>query len=106
MKTDIVELSNAGHQPALYKKEINFKEYNSSSTPLGVVVKENASAYKLEKFKLDGGRVYCFTDGFSESKDDQNKEIGIDGVKKLISDNQNSSLKKELKMITEICKTK
>ena len=102
MKTDIVELSNAGHQPALYKKEINFKEYNSSSTPLGLVFKENASAYKLEKFKLDGGRIYCFTDGFSESKDDQNKEIGIDGVKKLISDNQNSSLKKELKMITNI----
>jgi len=102
MKTDIVELSNAGHQPALYKKETNFKEYSSSSTPLGVVVKENASAYKIEKFKLDGGRVYCFTDGFSESKDDQNKEIGIDGIKKLISHNQNSSLKKELKMITEI----
>ena len=60
--------------------------------------------YKLESFSLNNGRLYCFTDGFSESRDDKGKEIGIDGVKKLLIENENNSLQKELKMITNIVK--
>ena len=55
--------------------------------------------YKLESFKLADGRLYCFTDGFSECRNDKGEEIGIDGVKKLISNYQNTSLKKELSKI-------
>ena len=97
--TDIVELSNAGHLPALFKRESEFTEFTSSSMPLGVKKIDNSSTYKLESFKLADGRLYCFTDGFSECRNDKGEEIGIDGVKKLISNYQNTSLKKELSKI-------
>ena len=103
-RTDVVELSNAGHLPALFKKNKIFQEYESSSIPLGVKRANKVNDYKLESFSLGDGRLYCFTDGFSESRDTKGKEIGIDGVKKLIIENENNSLQKELKMITNFAK--
>ena len=104
IKTDVVELSNAGHLPALLKKNKNFQEFESSSLPLGVKKANKVSEYKLESFTLNDGRLYCFTDGFSESRDNNGKEVGIDGVKKIIIENENNSLQKELKMITNFVK--
>jgi len=101
LKSDEVELSNAGHQPALFRTADKFVEYASSSTPLAVTKQKNENVYTLEKFKLDGGRVYCFTDGFSECLDKNQQEIGIEGVKELINNHKNSSLKKELENATE-----
>ena len=102
--TDVVELSNAGHLPALLKKNKIFQEYESSSIPLGVKRANKVNDYKLESFNLSDGRLYCFTDGFSESRDTKGSEIGIDGVKKLIIENESNSLQKELKMITNFAK--
>ena len=101
LKTDLVEIANAGHQPALLKIGDNFKEFPSSSMPLAVTKHKDESVYKLESFNLNGGRIYCFTDGFSECVDDNKQEIGINGVKNLITKHQNSSLKKELEDSTE-----
>ena len=101
IKTDEIELSNAGHQPALLRTDDKFIEYKSSSTPLAVTKQKNENVYTLEKFKLHGGRVYCFTDGFSECLDENQQEIGIEGVKELINNHKNSSLKKELENATE-----
>ena len=101
LKSDEVELSNAGHQPALFRTADKFVEYASSSTPLAVTKQKNENVYTLEKFKLDGGRVYCFNDGFSECLDKNQQEIGIEGVKELINNHKNSSLKKELENATE-----
>ena len=78
-----------------------FKEFSSSSVPLAVTRHKDQSVYKLESFNLNGGRIYCFTDGFSECMDENKEEIGINGVKELIIKHQNSSLKKELKDATE-----
>tara|TARA_B100001741_G_scaffold284775_1_gene260551 strand:- start:715 stop:1263 length:549 start_codon:yes stop_codon:yes gene_type:complete len=101
LKADEVELANAGHQPALVKTNDDFVEYPSSATPLGITKQKNENAYKLEKFKLNSSRVYCFTDGFSESLDENKNEIGIDGVKELLKRHQNSKLKIELQKATE-----
>ena len=101
LKTDLVEISNAGHQPAILRKGDNFTEFPSSSTPLAVIKQKSIDAYKLETFKLDGGRIYCFTDGFSECIDENNNEIGIEGVKNLMKKHKNNSLKKELENATE-----
>ena len=101
MNSDLVEIANAGHQPALLKIKDEFKEFSSSSMPLAVTKQKDESVYKLESFNLNGGRIYCFTDGFSECMDDNKQEIGIDGVKNLILNHQNSSLKKELEDATE-----
>jgi len=101
LNTDIVEIANAGHQPALLLNGNDFVEYPSSSTPLAVVKQKNESVYKLNNFKLGKGRIYCFTDGFSECLDENKKEIGIDGVKELILKHKDPSLKKELENATE-----
>ena len=101
IKSDLVEMANAGHQPALLKIGKEFKEFASSSMPLAVTKHKNESVYQLESFKLDGGRIYCFTDGFSECMDENKQEIGIDGVKDLILKHENPSLKKELVNATE-----
>jgi len=101
LKTDLVEIANAGHQPALLKISDNFREFPSSSMPLAVTKHKDESVYNLESFNLNGGRIYCFTDGFSECMDDNKQEIGIDGVKNLLAKHQNSSLKKELEDATE-----
>ena len=101
MKTDLVEIANAGHQPALLKIGKEFKEFPSSSVPLALTKHKNESVYQLESFKLNGGRIYCFTDGFSECMDENKQEIGIDGVKDLILKHKNPSLKKELENATE-----
>ena len=106
LKTDIVEIANAGHQPSILRKGDSFVELPSSSAPLAVIKQKTIEAYKLETFKLDGGRVYCFTDGFSECLDENKKEIGIDGVKELIKNHKNFSLKKELEFATEEIKQK
>ena len=83
------------------RKGDNFTEFPSSSTPLAVIRQKYSDVYKLASFKLDEGRIYCFTDGFSECLDENNKEIGIDGVKELIKKHKNFSLKKELENATE-----
>ena len=101
LKTDLVEIANAGHQPTLLKVGKDFKEYPSSSMPLAVIKHKDESVYQLESFKLNGGRIYCFTDGFSECLDENKQEIGIDGVKELILKHTNSSLQKELTSATE-----
>ena len=101
LKTDLVEIANAGHQPTLLKVGKDFKEYPSSSMPLAVIKHKDESVYQLESFKLNGGRIYCFTDGFSECLDENKQEIGIDGVKELILKHANSSLQKELTSATE-----
>jgi Amt family ammonium transporter len=101
LKTDLVEIANAGHQPALLRNDEVFKEFSSSSVPLAVTKHKDESVYKLESFNLNGGRIYCFTDGFSECMNEKKQEIGIDGVKELIIKHQNTSLKKELEDATE-----
>ena len=101
LKSDLVEIANAGHQPALLRNDKEFKEFPSSSVPLAVTRHKDESVYKLESFKLNGGRIYCFTDGFSECMNEKKEEIGISGVKELIIKHQNSLLKKELEDATE-----
>ena len=101
LNTDLVEIANAGHQPALLRHGEEFKEFSSSTVPLAVTRHKDESVYKLESFNLNGGRIYCFTDGFSECMNEKKQEIGISGVKELIIKHQNSSLKKELEDATE-----
>ena len=94
IKSDLIEIANAGHQPGSIKNWKEFKEFPSETVPLAVTKQKNESVYQLESFKLDGGRIYCFTDGFSECMDENKQEIGIDGVKQLILKHENLSLKK------------
>jgi len=88
---------NAGHQPALIRNtKGNFEEFESKSPPLGVIFQNNKSVYQVNKKNIKGHRFYSFTDGLSESLNKNNEEIGIEGAKKIINNNFNSSLANEL----------
>jgi len=88
---------NAGHQPALIRNtKGNFEEFESMSPPLGVIFQNNKSVYQVDKKNIKGHRFYSFTDGLSESLNKNNEEIGIEGAKKIINNNFNSSLANEL----------
>ena len=92
---------NAGHQPALIRThDGKYSEYTSSSTPLGVIKHKDKSVYKLERTKLSSSRFYIFTDGLSESLDKNGDEIGVEGSIKIIENNFNNDLKKQLKDVT------
>ena len=93
---------NAGHQPALIRHaKGNFEEFESKSPPLGVIFQKNKSVYQVNKKNLNGHRFYSFTDGLSESLNKNNEEIGIEGAKKIINNNFNSSLADELDNISK-----
>ena len=101
MVSEEIRWVNAGHQPALIRtQDGKYSEYISSSTPLGVIKHKDKSVYKLEKTKLSSSRFYVFTDGLSESLDKNGDEIGVEGSIKIIENNFNVDLKKQLKDVT------
>ena len=93
---------NAGHQPALIRdKSGNFEEFESKSLPLGVIIQKTKSNYSINKINLNSNRLYAFTDGLSESLDENNQEIGIEGSKKVINNNFSKNVNDELNNITK-----
>ena len=50
---------------------------------------------------MNGSRFYAFTDGLSESMNNDGEEIGIDGSIKIIENNYNKDTIKQLSDITE-----
>ena len=84
--TEEVSWANGGHLPALIRDQTGkFEEYESKAPPLGVILQKNKSIYMTNKKKLNGKRFYVFTDGLSESLDENNKELGIAGTKGIIN---------------------
>tara|TARA_B100000745_G_scaffold298143_1_gene246254 strand:+ start:20 stop:2131 length:2112 start_codon:yes stop_codon:yes gene_type:complete len=100
--TEEVSWTNGGHLPALIRDQTGkFEEYESKAPPLGVILQKNKSIYMTNKKKLNGKRFYVFTDGLSESLDENNKELGIAGAKRIINRNFNSAVKVELTNISK-----
>ena len=100
--TEEVSWANGGHLPALIRDQTGkFEEYESKAPPLGVILQKNKSIYMTNKKKLNGKRFYVFTDGLSESLDENNKELGIAGAKGIINRNFNSVVKVELTNISK-----
>ena len=100
--SDEIRWVNAGHQPALVRN--NNGKYNkieSSAPPLGVIKQKDKSFYKINKIKLNGSRFYAFTDGLSESINNNGEEIGIDGSINIIEKNYHKDTVKQLSDITK-----
>ena len=105
--TNDISWVNGGHQPAIIRDNNgNYEKFESNSPPLGVIYQKDKSAYKTYMKKLDNHRFYTFTDGLSESFNEKGEEIGIEGSIKIIENNFNQDLKKQLSNITkEVIKT-
>ena len=68
---------------------------------MGVIKHKDKNIYKINKIKLNGSRFYAFTDGLSESFNEEGNEIGIEGSIKIIEENYNKDSKKQLDNITK-----
>ena len=100
--TDEIRWVNAGHQPAVIRKNNGeYDQIESSAPPLGVIRQKDKSVYNIHKMKLNGSRFYAFTDGLSESLNDKGEEIGIDGSIDIIEQNYSKETTKQLDNITK-----
>ena len=100
--SDEITWVNGGHQPAIIRNEQGeYQNFDSVAPPMGVISQKDKSIYKINKQVLNGNKFYVFTDGLSESLDEEGKEIGIDGSIKIIEDNYTKDSKKHLSDITK-----
>ncbi len=100
--TDELRWVNGGHQPALLRDNNgNYEKFESNSPPMGVIYQNSKSEYNVHKIKLNGKKFYAFTDGLSESLNLEGNQIGIEGSLKIIEQNYNSDLSKQLTSVTQ-----
>ena len=100
--TDELRWVNGGHQPALLRDNNGkYEKYESNSPPMGVIYQNSKSEYNVHKLKLNGKKFYAFTDGLSESLNTEGNQIGIEGSVKIIEQNYNSDLSKQLTSVTQ-----
>ena len=94
---DTISFSNAGHQPPLFCSSTGeFEQIEAGAPPIGIIP---TTVFPVETVKLDGGSVYLFTDGVTESHDENKKFLEVDGLIKLIEINLNLSISDQLDRI-------
>jgi len=74
-------LSGAGHEPALLRSpDGTWRESPSERPPLGIVPGDG-SDFPEQALSLDGGSLYLFTDGVTESLTPEGGMLGIRGLR-------------------------
>ena len=77
-----VVFANAGHQPPLYRSRAGeYRELEESSPPLGIV---SGMDYADQRLRLDGGRLYLFTDGVTEGWEADGSMLELAGLQSLL----------------------
>lgn len=87
-----VRLANAGHEPPLFcARDGSFRALEAEAPPLGIspaLIDEDG--FPETELNLDGGRLFVFTDGVTEGYVADGVELGIEGLKALITANAGS----------------
>lgn len=95
--TCTIKFSNAGHQPPLFHHTSGeFEELKESSPPLGILP---GTTFPVSTVCLKGGALYIFTDGVTESIDENKKLLDVDGLIRLIQENTQVAASKRLEDI-------
>tara|TARA_R110002072_G_scaffold32211_8_gene98640 strand:- start:15248 stop:16528 length:1281 start_codon:yes stop_codon:yes gene_type:complete len=95
--TCTIKFANAGHQPPLFHHCAGeFEEIEAGAPPIGILP---GTEFPVSTIKLDGGSVYIFTDGVTESLDAEQKLLDVGGLIKLIEDNSEVTASKRLEDI-------
>lgn len=92
-----IKFSNAGHQPPLFHRGSGeFEQLVESSPPLGIL---SGTTFPVSTVSLKGGALYLFTDGVTESIDENKKLLDVDGLINLIQDNSKTAASRRLEDI-------
>ena len=95
--TCTIRFSNAGHQPLLFHhKSGEFEEIEAGAPPIGI---SPDMEFPVSSIKLEGGSVYIFTDGVTESIDEEQQLLDVSGLIKLIEDTSKVTASKRLEDI-------
>jgi len=95
--THTVHLSNAGHQPALiHRHDGSFEEIAAGAPPLGIVA---GTDFPVSTLSLRNGTLYLFTDGVTESMDENNVALDMEGLRRLIKARATVAASKRLQEI-------
>ena len=82
-ETGHIEIANAGHPPALYKQaQQGVRLFGATAPPLGIMPDTD---YPSSEFFLDGGLFYLYSDGLSESKNNEESMFGCSGLMDLVN---------------------
>lgn len=100
--TEDMRFVNAGHQTPIIKcKNDSFENLDDGKLfPLGITEVDSPKNYPINKVNLKDKRFYIYTDGLSEVIDNNGKEIGEEGVKKVLLENKSKFIKKEIEATT------
>lgn len=81
-----VRLANAGHEPPLIlSTDGTFRAIDAEAPPLGIspaLIDEDG--FPETEFRLDGGKLFLFTDGVTEGYIADGVELGADGLREMI----------------------
>jgi sigma-B regulation protein RsbU (phosphoserine phosphatase) len=82
-----VRLANAGHEPPLIlSKDGTFTAIEAEAPPLGIMPSMgDIDAFPETEFSLDDGKLFIFTDGVTEGYIAEGEELGIDGLKDILT---------------------
>lgn len=92
---------SAGHPPAIHLEPSgNVKRLESTSPPVGLL---EGSCFQKTTIRLNpGDRVYIYTDGLTETTDNDGNEIGFEGLRDTIIKARERSLDQSLKEISRL----
>jgi sigma-B regulation protein RsbU (phosphoserine phosphatase) len=94
MNNSVIRLSNAGHQPPLYHRDDGtIEEIPASALPIGILP---ATDFPVTTIPMQGGSLYLFTDGVTESLDANGQLLDIAGFIGLIQSNAHLPAAKRL----------
>lgn len=94
---DRLILANAGHEPPLYRdRDGAFRNFEADAPPLGIAPGMEFSEIELP---LEGGALYIFTDGVTESHVGDEAMLGVEGLKAMIGELSHLSLPERLDTI-------
>ncbi|MDP7468481.1 MAG: SpoIIE family protein phosphatase [Alphaproteobacteria bacterium] len=96
-KKDRLVLANAGHEPPLYRdRNGTFRNFEADAPPLGIAPGTEFSEIELP---LEGGALYIFTDGVTESHVGDEDMLGVNGLKAMIGELSGLSMPQRLDTI-------
>jgi len=97
--TEELLISNAGHeQPIILDKDNNFSNFTEAGPPLGIMPKVE---YKEFKISFVQSTMYVFTDGITEIKNSEGKELESEGFQKYIIKFKDKPINERLKLIVD-----
>lgn len=93
----LITVANAGHQPLLYHHHNgSFENIHAQAPPLGIQTGMN---FPVTTIPMEGGSLYIYTDGVTESLDENDRPLDVDGLINLIQSNPQSGATRQLENI-------